>query len=155
MVADVGMLREALAGPLHDSQAALQVAIAFNELSFPRCALLHQARRIFCRASMLNHSCAPNVEASWSDATRCLEIRAIRELREGEEILVSYVDPAMTRSQRHEALGFVCNCTGCDFIGEEPSVLCAEGLPPPKPSGDPTRVPGRTTSAKGHLQDEE
>ncbi|KAI0842860.1 SET domain-containing protein [Hypoxylon sp. FL0890] len=65
--------------------------------------------------AMLNHSCIPNafVHFSGRDAT----LHAYREIKEGEEIEISYIDNDMTRPQRQKALKtryyFACVCPRC------------------------------------------
>ena len=69
-------------------------------------------------AARFNHSCEPNARLSFSGG--CLSIHAVRELAEGEEVLITYVDSrAGGEARRRELLGtygFDCDCRRC---GEE------------------------------------
>jgi len=79
---------------------------------------------IFPLASRLfNHSCSPNAIMAFSfedngQAPRML-VRALRDIKRGEEITVPYFDPALPYKRRQEicqfSYGFVCDCTLCDF----------------------------------------
>jgi len=68
--------------------------------------------------SHLNHICDPNtsVETS-SDRTKGLKVYADRDIRSGEELTTTYVNPAHTVQQRQRELrvnwGFICGCSKC------------------------------------------
>ncbi|XP_072177068.1 histone-lysine N-methyltransferase SMYD3-like [Diadema setosum] len=71
---------------------------------------------IYLRSSLLNHSCDPNCVAVFSGIT--LQVRAIRDLKEGEECTISYVDCLLPRVERHaellERYHFTCHCPKCE-----------------------------------------
>lgn len=63
----------------------------------------------------INHSCAKN--ATWDAVLERFVVRAIVDISEGEEILISYVRVVKPRAERQESLsnyGFTCNCEKCD-----------------------------------------
>ena len=79
---------------------------------------------LFPALSMLNHSCAPNVEwrfntAGDGRATVC--VRTLRALEAGEELTVSYLPPRLLEPGRdgerkaklRDGFGFVCACSRC------------------------------------------
>jgi len=69
---------------------------------------------LFVAASRFNHSCAPNVYAD-ADRNECV-IRALRDIKKGEEVCVSYVpvsDCLETRRKKLQAYGFECKCKRC------------------------------------------
>lgn len=74
---------------------------------------------LFSLVCLTNHSCVPNAVtrySSWRGRTM-VRIEALRDLLEGEELLVSYVDETETLSERTKALqsyGFVCQCAMCE-----------------------------------------
>ena len=84
----------------------------------------------------LNHSCDPNVAVvvgQFTDVT--IELTAQRDMRKGEELLQSYVDPALPACQRRQKLwagyGFWCTCDRCvtgSRAGGGPVPLGAEAL---------------------------
>lgn len=64
----------------------------------------------------INHSCLPNSHNSWNSALQCETIHAIRFIKAGEEITISYDkgDPyEIRRAHLKRAFGFVCNCSLC------------------------------------------
>ncbi|KLO16793.1 hypothetical protein SCHPADRAFT_937655 [Schizopora paradoxa] len=79
---------------------------------------------IFPLASRLfNHSCAPNAIMAFTfedngQPPRML-VRALRDIKDGEEITVPYFDPALPYQRRQEicqfSYGFVCRCPLCEF----------------------------------------
>ena len=71
---------------------------------------------IFELYSRINHSCTPNVHASYNHPLDRHTLHAIRDISEGEEILTSYIDCAKPLDKRAEALeekGIDCSCSVC------------------------------------------
>ena len=70
----------------------------------------------FVSASRFNHSCEPNTRVNF-DSTGCLTITTTQAIKEGEELLITYIDTRMERAPRREKLndcyGFECMCTRC------------------------------------------
>jgi hypothetical protein len=65
---------------------------------------------------LINHSCLPNAHNSWNSDAKCETIHAIRYIKSGEEITISYDKggpSAARRSHLKDAFGFVCSCTLC------------------------------------------
>ncbi|KAF2099799.1 SET domain-containing protein [Rhizodiscina lignyota] len=66
--------------------------------------------------SRLNHDCGPNAQYYLDHSQLTHYVHASREIAEGEEITVSYVDPFATHAGRQEHLssfGFTCTCRRC------------------------------------------
>ena len=80
---------------------------------------------VFLQASRLNHSCRPNVCRWWDAEMQEMRIRALRDIDQDEELVMSYVgvDILKARAERlaeiEEALWFVCTCEACMLEGEE------------------------------------
>jgi hypothetical protein len=80
---------------------------------------------LFTLQASLNHSCASNVEIISGNSNEAPGIHVIsrRPIKEGEELLVSYVDTSLTRQQRRGLLyrlyHFWCECPGCLFEGDD------------------------------------
>ena len=80
---------------------------------------------VYLSHSLLNHSCAPNSSLVPSVASPgCAELRAIRDIKKGEEITISYILgwSCISRVERQKELnkwGFVCDCSLCGSIEEE------------------------------------
>lgn len=74
---------------------------------------------IYLVQSHLNHNCDPNtnVESSTTIRTDGLKVYAARDIRAGEELTTTYVNPAHTVQQRQRELrvnwGFICACQKC------------------------------------------
>ena len=85
---------------------------------------------LYNNISLINHSCIPNSIMSWvkGDFKR-KEVRALRTIEKGEEILVNYSDKgpdtnygSKTREMRRQELldqrGFLCQCSECSLEGK-------------------------------------
>ncbi|KAK3333942.1 hypothetical protein B0T19DRAFT_449237 [Cercophora scortea] len=71
---------------------------------------------VFPEIARMNHDCRPNADYYFDHATLTQYIHAIRPISPGEEITLSYIDPAMKRSVRQKRLrtwGFQCVCHHC------------------------------------------
>jgi import receptor subunit TOM20 len=66
-------------------------------------------------ASYLSHSCEPNCEVKF-DGNK-LSLVACRDLKEGEEVVVSFAPAGLGAKKRRnlikEKYRFVCKCSGC------------------------------------------
>lgn len=73
----------------------------------------------------LNHDCAPNTSVRHLDQRRALArvtVRALADIEPGQELLITYVDPATGYAERRTALeawGFVCQCARCTEEGRD------------------------------------
>lgn len=71
---------------------------------------------VFELYSRINHSCTPNVHASYNHSLDRHTLHAIYDISEGEEILTSYIECAKPLDKRTEALeekGIDCYCSVC------------------------------------------
>jgi hypothetical protein len=67
---------------------------------------------------LINHSCLPNAHNSWNSDAKCETIHAIRYIKSGEEIVISYDKGGSSDSRRtylKDAFGFDCNCSLCSL----------------------------------------
>ncbi len=84
------------------------------------CEVVRAGAKAGCALSVLmgwhNHSCEPNAEAAVDD-DGAIAIRALAEIRQGDEICISYVDRSKGYEERQAALaqhyGFECRCARC------------------------------------------
>ncbi|EDR00126.1 uncharacterized protein LACBIDRAFT_314728 [Laccaria bicolor S238N-H82] len=79
--------------------------------------------------SRINHSCSPNTTHHFDMASLSFELRANRDIEEGEELFSSYCDNLRTKSERAEQLapyGIVCACPGCVGATKETDLLRSE-----------------------------
>ena len=71
---------------------------------------------------LINHSCLPNSHNNWNSNAEHETIHAIRPIRAGEEITISYDrggPSAVRRAFLAGAFGFDCNCSGCSLPSSE------------------------------------
>lgn len=86
------------------------------------CMEMGPGAAVFLHTSRFNHSCVPNACFSWNEAIGKETIHTMRDVEEGEEIVISYVDMEHDKRLRAWELrhyGFVCGCEAC---GDEEDV---------------------------------
>ncbi|KAF2161806.1 hypothetical protein M409DRAFT_58878 [Zasmidium cellare ATCC 36951] len=79
-------------------------------------------RALFPNVARTNHSCAPNAHVCFyppgdQSPRGRIVIHTLRQLRRGEEVLISYFNILLPRSERQskaQKWGFDCRCTVCD-----------------------------------------
>lgn len=70
-------------------------------------------------ASRLNHSCRPNAEYLWVETLQVEEVRAIRDIEQGEEVCVNYIGDdvrhptPVRRARLRQVFRFDCMCVVC------------------------------------------
>lgn len=101
---------------------------------------------IFLTQSHLNHACDPNVDVKVVGRTTGIKVYAKRDIRNGEELLTTYVNPSDPLSKRRFDLrvnwGFLCNCKRCkeeDKEATEAAEAQLSGLSIETPIADKTR----------------
>ncbi|KAL2610497.1 hypothetical protein R1flu_029070 [Riccia fluitans] len=80
-------------------------------------------RGLWILPSFVNHSCVANAIHNILGDT--MFIRAVRDIDEGEEIFLSYVDPLhnfLERTSKLEERGFRCRCSLCSFERGHPDL---------------------------------
>ncbi|GAB1318506.1 SET domain-containing protein 5 [Madurella fahalii] len=77
----------------------------------------------FPEASRFNHDCRPNVAFYVDPATLAHTTTVVRDVRPGEELSISYLDPLEAREGRQERArqvwGFECGCSQCAMAGAQ------------------------------------
>lgn len=71
---------------------------------------------IFPLVARLNHSCKPNAQHAWNEAKGVEVVHAVREVKEGEELTLSYSMGGPSQERRgslKEYFGFDCQCEAC------------------------------------------
>jgi len=78
---------------------------------------LESHKAMLTDASRFNHDCRPNVDYSWSERDLTMSFRAIRKIKKGEEITISYIQTdqpaAVRKADLHFKWGFNCSCHFC------------------------------------------
>ncbi|CAE6468729.1 unnamed protein product [Rhizoctonia solani] len=97
--------------------------------------LVPYAHGVFATASRsFNHSCRPNAVAMFEETENGVQmvIKLVEDVAIGEEICISYTDPASPDSKRRDALqhayGFLCQCPRC---------VTGTSAAPPSPGHEP------------------
>ncbi|MED6145264.1 Histone-lysine N-methyltransferase atxr4 [Stylosanthes scabra] len=71
---------------------------------------------VYILPSFYNHDCDPNAHIIWIDNADA-KLKALRDVDEGEELRICYIDASLDRDARQELLsrgfGFQCNCNRC------------------------------------------
>jgi hypothetical protein len=98
-----------------DDRIEVQDIIKANSFELQVGGVMHLA--VFPENSRFNHDCAPNTQY-YMDAERLTHvIHATREVREGEELSIAYVDPFRSSRKRgyhlKAAFHFMCGCERC------------------------------------------
>ncbi|KAK8034224.1 hypothetical protein PG993_009219 [Apiospora rasikravindrae] len=83
-------------------------------------------RGVYPFFSRMNHSCRPDIYEYFDTKTKELSLRAIHDIKAGDQIHSTYVDLLQPRKKRQktlEAWGFTCQCSACtnpafDALGE-------------------------------------
>ncbi|XP_044756120.1 SET and MYND domain-containing protein 5 [Coccinella septempunctata] len=97
------------------------------------CFMNNEGVALYMLQSAANHSCSPNAEVSFSNNNNKLALVSLKEIKEGEEIFISYLDECdLHRSRRSrqkvlmENYLFICNCEKCLRQCDEPDVSSDE-----------------------------
>lgn len=83
--------------------------------------------------SKINHSCAPNAEITFPHSNHILTVKALSEIKPGDEICISYLDECALSRSRHsrqkelkENYLFLCQCPMCAEQIDDPDVTSEE-----------------------------
>jgi len=91
--------------------------------------LNNEGSALYTVQSACNHSCNPNVMPSFPNSDNRLVMMAIREIKPGDEICVSYLDDCTLARSRHSRIQrleenylFTCHCSRCEEQRDDPDV---------------------------------
>ena len=71
---------------------------------------------VYTVASLINHSCAPNVDVSFAGNDHDITLRTNQDVRANEQLTISYIDGSLDAHERARQLamyGFTCECERC------------------------------------------
>lgn len=95
----------------------------------------NEGSALYALQSACNHSCDPNAKAHFINNNYRLSMIAIRDIRCGEEVLVSYLDECTLSRSRHTRqkilMGnylFKCSCMKCNVECDCPDVTSEEDM---------------------------
>jgi tetratricopeptide (TPR) repeat protein len=80
-----------------------------------------KAHGIWLLPSYINHSCS-EANAHWTVVGDLMLIRAVKPIRRGDEVLISYTCPTISYKERQHLfkfMGFVCDCSLCQTEATE------------------------------------
>lgn len=88
--------------------------------------LNNEGSGLYLTQSKINHSCDPNAEVQFVYSNHTLQVVALQDIKEGEEICISYLDQCELSRSRHsrqkylqENYLFTCSCSKCqEEIGQ-------------------------------------
>jgi hypothetical protein len=89
------------------------------------CMEMGSGAAVFVHAARFNHACNPNACFSWNANIGKETIHTMRDVQEGEELTISYVDMEHDKRLRAWELrhyGFVCDCAACGDENDVSSV---------------------------------
>lgn len=94
-----------------------------------------QGSAVFETASRINHSCIPSAHFAWNqnlDGGRGMEtVHVVRDVADGEEILLSYCDPFYETALRRWQLkhyNFACDCKACVEVALDGTISDADSF---------------------------
>ncbi|XP_040016533.2 N-lysine methyltransferase SMYD2-B isoform X1 [Gasterosteus aculeatus] len=101
--------------PDHKDLLALISQVACNGFTIEDDELSHLGTALYPDVALINHSCLPSAIVTY-DGTAA-QVRAVRNMEPGDEVLISYIDlmyPTDDRNNRlRESYYFTCDCRDC------------------------------------------
>ncbi|XP_071710772.1 histone-lysine N-methyltransferase ATXR4-like [Rutidosis leptorrhynchoides] len=104
----INAFRIELAGGCYEDLHALAAALVESEAGV--------GNAVYILPSFYNHDCDPNTHIIWVENVEA-RLKALREIKAGEELRICYIDASMDRDARQDILsygfGFDCHCPRC------------------------------------------
>ncbi|KAM6906622.1 N-lysine methyltransferase SMYD2-like [Lycodopsis pacificus] len=101
--------------PGHKDLLTLFSQVACNGFTVEDDELSHMGTALYPDVALINHSCLPSVIVTYNGTSA--EVRAVKNMKPGDEVLISYIDllyPADDRNNRlRESYYFTCDCQDC------------------------------------------
>ncbi|XP_063078537.1 N-lysine methyltransferase SMYD2-A-like [Engraulis encrasicolus] len=101
--------------PDHSKLLSIFSQVTCNGFTVEDEELSHLGSAVYPDVALINHSCSPSVIVAYKGALA--EIRAVQNMKPGDEILTSYIDllyPTEDRNARlRDAYYFTCTCAVC------------------------------------------
>ncbi|XP_034555101.1 N-lysine methyltransferase SMYD2-B isoform X3 [Notolabrus celidotus] len=99
----------------HKELLTLFSQVACNGFTIEDDELSHIGTAVYPDVALINHSCLPSVIVTYKGTSA--EIRAVKDMKPGDEVLISYIDllyPTDDRNNRlRESYYFSCDCKEC------------------------------------------
>ncbi|XP_072298561.1 N-lysine methyltransferase SMYD2-like [Eucyclogobius newberryi] len=101
--------------PDHQELLSLFSQVACNGFTIEDEELFHLGTAVYPDVALINHSCLPNTIITFHGTAA--EIRAVTDMKPGDEVFISYIDliyPTDDRNNRlRESYYFTCECPEC------------------------------------------
>uniref|UniRef100_A0A3Q3IZA2 [histone H3]-lysine(4) N-trimethyltransferase n=1 Tax=Monopterus albus TaxID=43700 RepID=A0A3Q3IZA2_MONAL len=101
--------------PDHKDLLTLFSQVACNGFTIEDDELSHMGTAVYPDLALINHSCLPTVIVTYNGTSA--EVRAVQNMKPGDEVLISYIDllyPTDDRNNRlRESYYFTCDCQEC------------------------------------------
>ncbi|XP_078130953.1 N-lysine methyltransferase SMYD2-B isoform X2 [Sander vitreus] len=101
--------------PNHKDLLTLFSQVACNGFTIEDDELSHMGTAVYPDVALINHSCLPSVIVTYKGTSA--EVRAVKNMNPGDEVLISYIDllyPTDDRNNRlREFYYFTCQCQEC------------------------------------------
>ncbi|XP_034017802.1 N-lysine methyltransferase SMYD2-B [Thalassophryne amazonica] len=111
--------------PDHKDLLTLFSQVSCNGFTVEDDELSHMGTAIYPDAALINHSCLPNTIVTYNGTVA--EVRAVQEVKPGDEVLISYIDvlyPTVDRNARlRESYFFTCECQECQTKSKDKEKL--------------------------------
>uniref|UniRef100_A0A3B4WW74 [histone H3]-lysine(4) N-trimethyltransferase n=1 Tax=Seriola lalandi dorsalis TaxID=1841481 RepID=A0A3B4WW74_SERLL len=111
--------------PDHKDLLALFSQVACNGFTIEDDELSHIGTAVYPDVALINHSCLPSVIVTYNGMSA--EVRAVQNMKPGDEVLISYIDllyPTDDRNNRlRESYYFTCDCKECKSKSKDKAKL--------------------------------
>lgn len=111
--------------PDHKDLLTLFSQIACNGFTIEDDELSHMGTAVYPDVALINHSCLPSVIVTFNGTSA--DIRAVQDMKPGDEVLISYIDllyPTDDRNNRlREFYYFTCDCSECKNMSKDKAKL--------------------------------
>ncbi|XP_039980664.1 N-lysine methyltransferase SMYD2-B isoform X2 [Xiphias gladius] len=101
--------------PDHKELLTLFSQVSCNGFTIEDDELSHMGTAVYPDVALINHSCLPSVIVTYNGTSA--EVRAVQDMKPGDEVLISYIDllyPTDDRNNRlRESYYFTCDCQEC------------------------------------------
>ncbi|CAK6980170.1 N-lysine methyltransferase SMYD2-B-like isoform X2 [Scomber scombrus] len=111
--------------PDHKDLLTLLSQVSCNGFTIEDDELSHIGTAIYPDVALINHSCLPSVIVTYDGMSA--EVRAVKDMKPGDEVLISYIDllyPTDDRNNRlRESYYFTCDCQECKSKSKDKAKL--------------------------------
>ncbi|XP_029318859.1 LOW QUALITY PROTEIN: N-lysine methyltransferase SMYD2-B [Cottoperca gobio] len=111
--------------PDHKDLLTLFSQVSCNGFTIEDDELSHMGTAVYPDVALINHSCLPSVIVTYNGTSA--EVRAVKNMKPGDEVLISYIDllyPTDDRNNRlREFYYFTCECQECKTKSKDKAKL--------------------------------